>query len=427
MTDCSVCCDLYNKTARQPVQCVFCEYTACMACHKTYITSTAQEAHCMNCKKKWSRAFLVGNFTRVFIDGDYARHRENLFYEREKALLPATQVHIPLILKRRGLQKMIEINSRQQATAERMYQGVELEKQRGEFYYLQNLLNSKLYLMNHSDEKKEEKQFVMKCPIGECRGFLSTRYKCGVCDGRVCSSCHIELKEEKHDCDPDLVKTVDELKKTTRNCPNCHVPIFKSSGCDQMWCVSCHTAFNWKTGQIEKGIIHNPEYFEFMRRTGLEVRNPYEVRCGGLPSYFEVLQKTRTRLESHTMTEIYQATSHHRNDTLRRLPTPLDNQDNQDMRIQFLLGEIDEKTFKSTLYQRQKEREKKLEYRQIVDTFVTVAEELFRQMDDIKVFFRQILELYRMINTQISSLNNSYKCKQSLIKLNEANLVALSE
>jgi hypothetical protein len=395
-----------------------------VACNKTYVTSTAQEAHCMNCKKKWPRAFLLASFTRSFIDGDYTKHRQNLMYEREKALLPATQVHIPVILNRRGLQKMMEMNHQQYMNEEKMYRGEELDKRRGEFQYLQSLLITKLNYLARGHEKKQEKTFVMKCPIGECRGFLSTRYKCGVCNGRVCPSCHVEEKEEKHECDPDLVKTVEEMKKTTRNCPNCHVPIFKSSGCDQMWCVSCHTAFNWRTGQIEKGYIHNPEYFEFLRRTGLTVRNPNEVVCGGMPEFATVLAKTRSRSESSLVTDIYQMVVHYRHDTLRRLPTPIDNTNNQDLRIQFLLNEISEEAFKVTIFQRERDREKKLEYRQLVDTFVTVGEELFRQLDDIKIFCRQMLELGRLINSQILRLNSSYKCKLALIRLNEAALAS---
>jgi hypothetical protein len=261
----------------------------------------------------------------------------------------------------------------------------------------------------------------MKCPIGDCRGFLSSRYKCGVCDGKVCPHCHLELEEEKHDCDPDLVKTVEELKKTTRNCPNCHVPIYKSSGCDQMWCINCHTAFDWKTGQIEKGIIHNPEYFEFLNKKGLSVRNPHEQLCGGMPNFSQVQYIARTRSESVFLTDYYQSLAHLRHDRLRRLPTNLDNQNNQDLRIAYLMKEISESEFKSTLQKRQKEREKGIEYRQFLTTYITVGEELFRQLVareiTVKFMSQQVLQLMEIINREIENLNKAFKSKLFLVDL----------
>jgi hypothetical protein len=60
--------------------------------------------------------------------------------------------------------------------------------------------------------------------------------------------------------------------------------IYKIEGCAQMFCTECHTAFNWNTLRIENGIIHNPHYFEWMRRQnengGQVERNPNEILCG---------------------------------------------------------------------------------------------------------------------------------------------------
>ena len=35
---------------------------------------------------------------------------------------------------------------------------------------------------NETDEEKQKKVFILPCPVSECRGFLSTAYKCGVCE-----------------------------------------------------------------------------------------------------------------------------------------------------------------------------------------------------------------------------------------------------
>jgi len=128
-------------------------------------------------------------------------------------------------------------------------------------------------------------QFVRKCADPECHGFLSTRWKCGLCDKWTCSDCH-EIKaggdheeNDDHKCDPNNVATAQLLSKDTKGCPKCQTPITHDGGCDQMWCVQCHVAFSWKTGQIETK-IHNPHYYEWRRKNGGLAREPGDIVCG---------------------------------------------------------------------------------------------------------------------------------------------------
>jgi len=76
------------------------------------------------------------------------------------------------------------------------------------------------------------------------------------------------------------IETTELIKKDSKNCPKCNISIMKTSGCDQMWCVSCHTTFDWKTLHIKtSGVIHNPEYYRYMRENGIAIpRNPGDNR-----------------------------------------------------------------------------------------------------------------------------------------------------
>ena len=54
--------------------------------------------------------------------------------------------------------------------------------------------------------------------------------------------------------------------------------------CDQMWCIECKTAFSWAKGTIEKGVVHNPHYYQWMRQNGGLPRNPneHQENCGNI-------------------------------------------------------------------------------------------------------------------------------------------------
>jgi hypothetical protein len=71
------------------------------------------------------------------------------------------------------------------------------------------------------------------------------------------------------------------LKKDSKPCPKCQCLIFKISGCDQMWCTQCRTAFNWSNGNIVHNNIHNPHYHEWNRINNARAAQPIAQAAGG--------------------------------------------------------------------------------------------------------------------------------------------------
>jgi hypothetical protein len=116
------------------------------------------------------------------------------------------------------------------------------------------------------------------CPVEECKGFVGAEWKCGMCGVQVCKTCRDVVVAEgagPHKCDSEKVETAKMLARETKPCPNCAALIYKTDGCDQMWCTQCHTTFSWVTGQKEEGRVHNPHYYEWLRRTqGAVPREP---------------------------------------------------------------------------------------------------------------------------------------------------------
>ena len=145
----------------------------------------------------------------------------------------------------------------------------------------------------------------MACPGQDCRGFLSTSYKCGVCEKYSCPKCVEFIGEHEdiqfHQCDPDQLKTTELIREQTKPCPGCGERISKVEGCDQMWCTICKVAFSWRTGQRDTGRIHNPHFFEAQQQLGLDVRNPGDQVCGGLPFWWNM----ETKLVKLINSEVY--------------------------------------------------------------------------------------------------------------------------
>jgi len=170
----------------------------------------------MNCKKEFTSDFFHQTFTNAFITKRFKARREQILYEKEKFLLPATQPQVEKIVKKKKFQEEISV----------------LKKQIEELKARTKALQYELMKLDddEDDEKKDKKTFVCACPVNECRGFLSNRYKCGICDIQACSECR-EIKKDDHKCDPNTVETIKELQKTTRSCPNCQTRIFKIEGC----------------------------------------------------------------------------------------------------------------------------------------------------------------------------------------------------
>ena len=77
------------------------------------------------------------------------------------------------------------------------------------------------------------------------------------------------------------------VKKETKQCPSCHIPIYKISGCDQMWCTVCKVAFSWRTGARVNGVVHNPHFYQWQRdnNNGEAPRVAGDNPCENLPDW----------------------------------------------------------------------------------------------------------------------------------------------
>ena len=400
---CVVCDEKINKVSHSNVPCEFCDFSACRSCYETYVKGEGV-AKCMNkekkngvmvCDKEWSRSHMSKNMTKSFMSKDYKQMQEKRASDIQRALLPATIDFVNAEIER---ERMIE----------------EIRNIDAAIEILKNRKTNLHYLLRQGGRsyepfKIEASLFVRSCPSEDCRGYLnSTTWKCELCNMFACSECHV-LKGDAHDsphtCDPDTRATAQLLKKDTKPCPKCQEGIYKIDGCDQMWCVRCHTAFSWRTGKTEE-TIHNPHYYQWMRQhnNGNIPRNPGDIPGDIVPG--ELACNRGGNVTRYQLDMIRRAVNFVSNTKKYNCSVPLDTQShldsivssrnhlnlvvapffqrtdvdidagNRELRIAYLRNKIDEQTFVTRIQRKEKDNQKKAEILNVLELFSTVTTDL---------------------------------------------------
>lgn len=286
--ECGICIELYNRSTRVRVTCQSCGYEACRQCCATFILDASNTLpNCMNCHKEFQREFLVENFTQKFVSKDWKDHRERTIFQKERALLPTRQPVAEMTKRKNDLS--VECNDilEQISALRTRHYACTTEKNRIEHRIRVGPAADAAAHPGSSSSHREHATFVRPCPntVANCRGFLSTQWKCNLCNMWTCKDCH-EMKgatqDIPHVCNADNLASAKLIDAETRACPKCGARVFKISGCNQMFCTACNDcAFDWVTGRIET-VIHNPHYYEFQRQLngGHAPRVPGDILCG---------------------------------------------------------------------------------------------------------------------------------------------------
>jgi len=418
---CAICCESFTKALRSKVTCGGCNLEACKQCVRTYIMGTSSGAHCMGCKNEWERQFTQNSVNKSFYNGDYRNRRKDLLFEVEKARFPET---MPAVENYKNIKEWEEEKTKMTMDLDVLRE--KLWKVQSNQRILQRKINN---AKNGSggEEKTEAKQFIRKCPAGGCEGFLSSAWKCGVCNIWACPHCFGDKgydKNAEHTCNPDDVASADLIKQETKGCPSCGTRIFKISGCDQMWCTACHIAFSWKTGMRVNGVIHNPHFYAFQQQGGdVVVQNPGAQICGGLPTYLQIRDRIRALGEYHlfiraitadtelpnfeiytrgthsywkgmtsVITSIHRGANHFQYTILDRFRAACQTaQDNKQLRIKFICGEITEDKMKSSLIKRDTALEKKRALLNVYELVGTIYTEVTIDIHNAMLEFLNIL------------------------------------
>jgi len=357
----------------------------------------------MRCKIPWSLEFMWDQFTHTFYNNEFLQHRARILFEKEKTLLPTTQHKLYCEKLRREVGPLEDIlmfyNGEKSIPSYIQDIKQRVEEIRKVIGYNQRSMK---------DATKKVDAILRGCTMEGCNGFITRlRHQCGVCSARICPACHITLTEggEKHTCKQEDVDTAKLLTQNTKSCPKCREMIYKIDGCDQMWCTMCQTAFSWKTGEIESN-IHNPHYYEWMRRVGQEIPRADEVQpCGeARPDLRRIVTvHTETPDQKDLLYMVHRIIGHIQYSEIPKVERMIEqstgDMTKEHMRVCYLRNELTEQDWKHMICLSQKRDEKWRAIQVVFELFNRVAIEQLNQVVNAGVMDRD------MFRTFLASMN----------------------
>lgn len=458
--ECAICVNKFNKI-RKPITCASCNAVACNYCTKTFLLTNTVQAKCMACQSAWNMEFIRTALSKSFMDGEYRKHQVSTILSEAETRVGELQPLVPIkrmidqiqeqIQEKTIARKQIEtsittFNNELSSIFTNIYPKSKEERDimnkqicdiraaikqkkeerfncRVELAMLNHQRQQHMQMMGTTTVVGPRAEFFMACPAKDCRGRLSTVYKCGLCEHWFCPDCHGDKGHDRHtphECNKDDKDTVTLLKQNTKPCPKCHEGIFKVSGCDQMWCTRCHTCFSWHSNKILNGTIHNPHYYAYQRQQngGEAPRVPGDIPCGGFPPFHAVRSKFRMRHADDSDFVQYLSRAHrlmvHVIDVclpvLRRAM-----EENRELGIEYLCGNISRDEWGQKLYLASRKRERKQRIQQVLDMVTMACGDIFRNwinsdMNDDDII-GAIVELITYANEQIDIQNKQYGTK----------------
>jgi hypothetical protein len=450
---------------------MFCQKDTCSKCIEQYLIGRPEDAHCLHCRVNYHADTLQLICTKTYLKQVYFQHRQEILIAKEKANLPPLQD--VAMARKQTREKVKRIDSvKQEMKALRVMRDNLDQEYRESFQRHTNKMKNKenvdeedlkireynekremysemLYdkkkeisairwddeKVEIKEEKEERKKFIRRCTRDNCQGFLSQAWKCGMCEYYSCCKCFMvktKNQDEPHECKPEDVETANMIKLDSKPCPKCGEFIMKTGGCSQMFCISCKTSWDWNTGNIvTSGPLHNPHYYEWMKRTGgMMPRNPADVPCGGFPDIWELRAFPRGTKRNVTQSfyEFHRICQEIQDVSQRTYRAHIDQDQLNEYHIQFLLNDITEKQWGRYLAMNEKKRKRDSEVQEVFMAFRTVAVELImrvQQYSDEKVenitrltplkaeqflvdLNIQITEFIEMINKAFEKISRSY-------------------
>lgn len=447
---CEICTDSINRSTRQGVGCPRCEKVACTRCVERYLMESMMDAHCMFCRELWDPIFLRRKLSARFMNETYKKHREDMLWEQQRARLPET---MPLINTTLDIEGMYNTVYELQAQL-KVIQG-RLNETYSAIHRRENQYRRMLRRVNQGDPavlpreeentdtetESSEGHYRRGCSKEECPGYIHSRSgHCGSCQTHTCVQCNVHLgtsPQQQHECRQEDVDQWKFIQETSRPCPGCRIRITKESGCDQMWCPNCRTAFRWSTGTIERGTVHNPHYYEWLFQQGGRDQDDTEAGAGRCYAPGELAPRAARLVHRRTdgpdnavqydaeFLTLHREVMHNVNVALPRLGWNIGTQRKRNemytqLRISYLQKKLSLVDLKTRLQRVDKAHRKTVEYNRICETYIHISVDLLdRFVLDNQMTKKQVIQDIKAVKDiavkAVEDLNAVYKSRLHLI------------
>jgi hypothetical protein len=436
----------------------------------------------MACQSAWDMEFVRAHLSKSFLDGEYRKHQMASLLSEGLATVGDLQVLVPIrhamdekeqtvreldaevkiirddmrklqlerlqtlallrektktsttyrkVLKERRITFVQQISLKQQAKQDVWWKLYETRRELGVLAHRwrHNGVGATVAEQQDKHGTASRNVFFMACPGKECRGRLSTAYKCGLCEHKFCADCHGDkgtvesaFGSAVHVCNEDDKKTVALLKENTKPCPKCHEGIFKVSGCDQMWCTQCHTCFSWQSGKILNGVVHNPHFYAWQREQhgGQAPRVPGDDPCGprgALPPFHVVMERIADVVwykHQQYLQGSHRLATHLLYTVIHSLHRTLE-EDTEEYRrkwgVEYLRARISKDEWANKLYFAARRQERKQRILLLMEMVVGTTGDIFRSWPSVDEVLFSLETLYKYANEQIDVQNHQYGTK----------------
>jgi len=414
---------------------------------------TTETATCFSreCNQAWSLEYLSGYFPKSFFQKEYKERMKDIIFDREIAMIPATQesdlftrcriqksyggtiLNIPFVPMNAFQRQEIMVEIRMDVILqyfprirEQLISSLVVdslipwsetalnENHQKLIRYIRKKLAPIISVLGNKEKPKGGYTgHRFHCQVPNCAG-ICTKSICLVCLTAHCPDCE-EIPKEDHKCDPDTIKALSMIRLTSKPCPNCSTMIHKYQGCQQMFCVQCKTRFDWETLKIytpDARFFHNPHELPRPNQRPDEQPLPEANLChqglsNEVHSFYNVSQEDREDLnEVQKYYRLYTSMTH-------KIETANHTRNNDDLRIKYILGLIGKTRFRTEIYRRWRSDQIRFEEVPILHAFMTLlGDELSRT---VSARIPKIQKIIAETNEKLAEVGNRYQIQPRVV------------